>query len=314
VTEYLPRSAWTSTSAAGATLTGTELVGVALHWPGTTLAAFGVESRDKIASRLRGWRDFHVNGRGWSDIGYNIAIDQAGRVWMARSTVFGVNRVGAHCASASNPRANHKYAGVLLILGAKETPTAAMVEAFRDWYRRVFLARWPSRTDVRGHGQVPGASTSCQGPAVLARIKDGTWTGQPSSGGGGGSTGGNMEAIDVWRYKNAQLTDRDAYSFLRGADGAASIAASRAGTAASRAAEARIAADAALVVAKANGTKLDALLKAQQGLTAELAQVRGTLDAVRGLVEAHTSGTLDAEAVAAALAALIHQATAPAGS
>lgn len=174
MTVYLDRSAWTSTAASGATLTGDELVGVAYHWPGTTAAIIGVQTQAATAQRLREYRNFHVTGRGWRDIGYNFAFDQAGRVWMLRSTTWGGNLVGAHCASTTNPRANHKYVGCLLILGADEAPSAAMLAAINDWYWTRFLPRWPGRTDNRGHGQVPGASTSCQGSAVRAALAAGT--------------------------------------------------------------------------------------------------------------------------------------------
>ncbi|MGH9247935.1 MAG: hypothetical protein ACRD0W_00220 [Acidimicrobiales bacterium] len=174
MTVYLGRPSWTSTAASGETLTGAELVGPAYHWPGTTQKLIGVETQAATATRLRGYRNFHVTGRGWRDIGYNFAFDQAGRVWLARSVTWGGSLVGAHCASDANPRANHKYVGCLLILGADERPSAAMLEAINDWYWDRFLSRWPGRTDNRGHGQVPGASTSCQGSAVRAALAAGT--------------------------------------------------------------------------------------------------------------------------------------------
>jgi hypothetical protein len=167
VTTFLPRSAWTPTAASGATLGGSILRGVAYHWPGTTQDVIGAVSQEAIAARLRSYRTYHVQSRGWRDIGYNFAIDQAGRVWMCRSTAWKGDLVGAHCASKANPDANHEYVGVLLLLGDQEKPSAAMVAAFRDWRAR-FLAGWPGRSDLRGHREVPGATTSCPGPAALA--------------------------------------------------------------------------------------------------------------------------------------------------
>lgn len=66
MTTYLPRSAWTSTSRGGAQLTGTKLVGIAWHWPGTSQDIIGDPGKEAIASRLRSYRNFHVNTRGWS--------------------------------------------------------------------------------------------------------------------------------------------------------------------------------------------------------------------------------------------------------
>lgn len=162
-TTYMPRSAWTSTARGGAQLTGTKLVGLACHWPGSTTDAYGVESAATVAGRLRAWRQFHVEDRGWSDIGYNFAIDQAGRVWDLRGSA----RVGAHCASPSNPDANHEFVGVLCIVGDREQPTSAMAVALWDFRRDVFLRRWPGRGDIRGHREVPGAQTACPGNPVI---------------------------------------------------------------------------------------------------------------------------------------------------
>ncbi|MGH9252820.1 MAG: peptidoglycan recognition protein family protein [Acidimicrobiales bacterium] len=163
MTTYLARSAWTSTTASGATLTGVLLRGVAVHWPGTSQDRIGDPGQAAIAERLRHYRDYHMGTKGWQDIGYNLAIDQAGRVWILRSTKLAGNMVGAHCASKSNPDANREYVGVLLLLGDQEPLSDAMIEAFRDWYHTWFLPGWPNRRDVRGHGQVAGAQTECPG-------------------------------------------------------------------------------------------------------------------------------------------------------
>jgi hypothetical protein len=173
MTQYMARSAWTTAARGGAQLTGTKLVGIAIHWPGTSQNAFGVQSASLVAARLRGYWDYHVNTRGWVDIGYNMAIDQAGRVWDLR----GLSRVGAHCASTANPDANHEWVGVLFLLGDEERPSAAMIRAFQDFRYDVFLPRWPGRAKLTGHGRapgVPGAQTSCCGPYAAAKITDGT--------------------------------------------------------------------------------------------------------------------------------------------
>jgi hypothetical protein len=171
MTEYLRRNAWTSSLASGDPLTGNLLRGVAVHWPGTTQDVIGDPGEDAIAERLRHYRSYHL-GKGWRDIGYNVAIDQAGRVWLLRSTQWHGNLVGAHCASQGNPDANREYVGVLLILGDREPLSAAMIRAFRDWYHSRFLEGWPNRYDVRGHGQVAESSTSCPGPYARALMGD----------------------------------------------------------------------------------------------------------------------------------------------
>lgn len=287
MTTYHDRDEWTSTDASGVTLTGGELVGAAFHWPGTDQSIIGVESQSQVAARLRGYRRFHVVVREWRDIGYNIAFDQAGRVWMLRSTAWGVNMVGAHCASTSNPRANHKYVGCLLILGANEKPSAAMLEAINDWYHRRFLSRWFGRTDARGHGQVPGASTNCPGPSVRSALGSGAIPGTQE--------GDMPTATELLRARiQNRITGKtielgDLLSFLHEDGYQLNVR------------QPRIEA------------KIDALLAATEGLDTEAilaridqrstedaardAEIAGLLAAQRDLLSEHASGTLDAEAV-----------------
>lgn len=57
---------------------GSNVDGIALHWPGdgnrrTTVA--------EVKAALRGWQDYHMDGRGWSDIAYQEAVDQDGNVY-----------------------------------------------------------------------------------------------------------------------------------------------------------------------------------------------------------------------------------------
>lgn len=175
MTVYLPRDAWTSASRGGAVLTGAKLVGVSIHYPAAGSISLAGASLDSVIRRLQGYRSFHVNTRGWSDIGYQVCIDQAGRVWELR----GIDRVPAASASASNPDANHEWGACLFLVGNNEPPTTAAIQAFRDWRTHHWLKRWPHATEIRGHGKVPGAQTACPGKHLLALIANGTLAGQP---------------------------------------------------------------------------------------------------------------------------------------
>lgn len=181
MTTYLPRWAWTSAGRGGATLTADTLEGLAVHYPGRP-AAYGQLSQRQEAAILRGIRRYHVGTNGWADIGYQVCVTQAGRVWDCR----GISRVPAAHASAANPRANWRWGAVLLLVGNHEQLSDDLVEAFDDLRHRVWLERWPGTTDVRGHRQVPGASTTCPGDTVIQAISDGTLLGGTGGGGGGG--------------------------------------------------------------------------------------------------------------------------------
>ncbi|WP_053205849.1 peptidoglycan recognition protein family protein [Jiangella muralis] len=171
---YRPRSAWTSTAPGGDTLSASAVTRINVHYPASgNVRLQGISDAD-VARRLRGWRQYHIDGRGWSDIGYSMAIDGHGCIWTLR----GLDRVGAHSASDSNPSENRHSHGVLFVIGNDEEPTTAAVNAFRQ-LRADILKRSPKATLVRGHQQVPGASTECPGDPLMELIRAGALAGNP---------------------------------------------------------------------------------------------------------------------------------------
>lgn len=169
---YLPRSAWRARTARGSTaLAASQVVGEALHWPGMAkpINATGDAGKARVASALRGWQNYHMDVRGWSDIAYMLAFDQAGRAWTLR----GINiRSGAN----GDATVNRLYGAFLLILAPGEQPSAAMKasvkEAITD-FRRWFLKASPT---PKGHKDVRAAGTDCPGPLAYAAIKRGEFT------------------------------------------------------------------------------------------------------------------------------------------
>lgn len=61
---------------------------------------------DNIPEVLRNTQSYHVRNRGWSDIGYNYAVDPLGDLWELR----GLTRTGAHSKSF-----NGTHLGVVLL-------------------------------------------------------------------------------------------------------------------------------------------------------------------------------------------------------
>lgn len=166
----LPRSAWISTPnrRAGRDLKPSEVTAIALHYPATGATRHLGESKAKTAERLREWRALHVRApRSWADMGYNYAVDQAGRIW----DLTGLNR-GAHAGTA---KANRESVGVLLIVGDSEAPSPAMIQAVRD-LRSWVLTKLPKAKAVRPHSSYVG--TGCPGDRVRALIASGAFTGQ----------------------------------------------------------------------------------------------------------------------------------------
>lgn len=169
---YLPRSAWGARASRGATaLVASQVDGCALHWPGMAkpIDATGDIGKRRVASALRGWQNYHMDVRGWSDIAYQIAVDQAGRAWTLR----GLNiRSGAN----GNADVNLRYGAVLLVLAPGEKPSAAMVATTKavlaDFKKRFAGAR----AKPYGHRDVRPAGTDCPGPLAYAAIQAGTFT------------------------------------------------------------------------------------------------------------------------------------------
>lgn len=166
---YLPRSAWGARPARGAnSLVPSEVENTAFHWPGMSKAidATGDIGKRRIASALRSWQTYHMDVKKWSDIAYQIAIDQAGRVWTLR----GINvRSGAN----GDGTVNRKYGAILLILGPGEKPSAAMVASARavvaDYRKR--YARMPVKPTT--HSAVRPAGTDCPGSVARGMINSG---------------------------------------------------------------------------------------------------------------------------------------------
>jgi hypothetical protein len=216
---YLPRSAWGArASRGGVALDPSVVEGEALHWPGMAkpIDATGDIGMRRIASALRGWQNYHMDGRGWSDIAYQIAIDQAGRAWTLR---------GLNIRSGANGDAdvNRRFGAFLLVLAPGEKPTAAMIATTKGVILD-FRKRFPkARLKPYGHKDVRPAGTDCPGPIAYAAINAGTFTPSITVGGTAAApTGGTTMAIqDTTEYKAAFQANVDYNRLLWGEGGSA---------------------------------------------------------------------------------------------
>ena len=159
----IPRSRWTKTKSKAPRARASQIEGVALHYPGTP-GTIGKETEDETASRLEGYRRHHVNGQGWTDIAYNVAVDQRGKLWVLR----GVSRQpGAN----GSTEANRAYGAILLLVGNSEQPSDAMIETVL-YAARLWDARYPGVKYLRPHSYF--TQTSCPGSAVRRLLNDGS--------------------------------------------------------------------------------------------------------------------------------------------
>lgn len=167
--DYLPRSAWGARAprSGPGNLTVSRVEGAVIHWPGTGSTSV-IHTKAAVASALRGWQDYHMDDHGWSDIAYQVAVDQAGRAWNLRGlrTQSGAN---------GNNDLNERYGAVLLVLVTGEEPTADMKATVREVladFRRIY----PKGTAIKPHSAVRPDGTDCPGDAARAAIKRGDFT------------------------------------------------------------------------------------------------------------------------------------------
>lgn len=171
MTKLLPRSEWASRGPVRALtpLVVPNVKGIAIHWPGTT-GPIGDPGQTRIAARLEGYRAYHAGpapvGRGWSDIAYNVAVDQAGRVWDLRG-------VGFQSAANGDQATNRAYVAVLALVGPGEKPTGAMVDALVWARHELVLAKYPNARSVKGHQDVRPDPTDCPGDALEQLVRNG---------------------------------------------------------------------------------------------------------------------------------------------
>lgn len=167
--DYLPRTEWGARPANGGpgSLTVSRVKGVAIHWPGTS-SKTSIRTKAAVASALRGWQAYHMDSRGWSDIAYQVAVDQEGRVWTLRGlrTQSGAN---------GNNDLNEDYGAILLVLIAGEQPTAAMKASVRAVIAD-FRKLYPNGTRTVPHSAIRPDGTDCPGPAARAAIANGDFT------------------------------------------------------------------------------------------------------------------------------------------
>lgn len=132
-------------------------------------------SRSEIPGIIRAIYLYHVQSRGWNDIGYNFLIDRFGQIWEGRYG--GVDRavVGAHTAGY-----NDDAFGVSAIGTYTDTaPSASVLSAYQQLIAWKFSIHgvdprtavnydgelWPA---ISGHRDA--ATTACPGDALYARL------------------------------------------------------------------------------------------------------------------------------------------------
>lgn len=131
-----------------------ELNRVILHCSATK------EGQDISAATIKDW---HVNGRGWSDIGYHYVIRLDGTIEIGRP----VDRPGAHVKYHNIDSIGICYVGGVEQDGKtpKDTLTIAQEQAFRSLYNALQMVCGPMT--LHGHNEF--AAKAC--PSFIVKDK-----------------------------------------------------------------------------------------------------------------------------------------------
>jgi len=118
-------------------------------------------SEGPVTQSVRSIQDFHMDDRGWDDIGYNFLVDHLGRAYEGRGWL----TVGAHAVG-------HNTSGIGVCVIGSDGPdiTAAALATVRELYDEA--CRRAGRTlPARGHGDVN--PTDCPGDVLRAWVHAG---------------------------------------------------------------------------------------------------------------------------------------------
>lgn len=141
--------------------------GIVFHWNGPALGNY---SRAGSFQIVRNTQNFHIDGRGWSDIAYNYAISRFGDVFEGRGDL-------AWNAASGHNEANQRYMAVEFILGEGEPFGDEMKQAAVDfvaWYK---ATKRPANLTVH----FEWASTACPGSEIANFVHNQLLTFVPQS-------------------------------------------------------------------------------------------------------------------------------------
>lgn len=156
----ISRSSWGAQEGRGSDMPPNPY-GVTIHWNGPGMGNYTHKNCD---NRLRTMEQYHVEGNGWSGIGYNLIVCRHGYIFEGR----GRDKVGAH-AGASQIGGNSKWYGVQAMIGTGDEVTP---ELKRGLVEAVKLCRsWGAGKKLNGHRN--HHATDCPGNELYAWVKQG---------------------------------------------------------------------------------------------------------------------------------------------
>jgi hypothetical protein len=152
----VPRAVWTGTDPGGDLQKPSSPI-LFVHY--TASPGRGIDSRKKRIDAMRAFREHHVVGNGWSDIGYNFVLFQPtgkikkARIWKGR---------GRYRVPAAQLDHNAGNLAVSVVTDGNEPISKETVKAIAK------LARKINARAIEGHRDVN--STSCPGDRLYKKL------------------------------------------------------------------------------------------------------------------------------------------------
>lgn len=116
-------------------------------------------------------REFHMEKRGWSDIGYAYGVCPHGYIFVGRG--YGKTQAAQKTDSGGIANGNSRYVSVTFMTGPDEEITERAIQGFRA-LRTKLMREYGMKGDVYGHRDF--SQTSCPGGALYALVRSGTLT------------------------------------------------------------------------------------------------------------------------------------------
>jgi hypothetical protein len=124
------------------------------------------------ARQVRGIQNYHMDTRGWCDVGYHFLIGVDGTIYEGRP----LEKLGAHTGGQNTNNIGIAFIGCFhpgCSWGPTSPPEAAIQAAGRLLATLSDIYGFDvSASAVKGHRDMPGASTDCPGDNLEARIGD----------------------------------------------------------------------------------------------------------------------------------------------
>ncbi len=144
---------------------------IAIHHTETPFSASG-----GYAARLRATQAYHMDSRGWCDIGYHFLVTSDGAVWEGRP----LDRLGSHVGGNNSGNVGVSYVGCFhpgsncTKMVGDSKPPQAMIDGGGKIVGQIAKIYGISvdASTVKGHRDHSGASTDCPGNDLHARLGD----------------------------------------------------------------------------------------------------------------------------------------------